>query len=90
MSTNAIGIVSMYYARPFTAEHFPILARIKGIGAEFVELLVPEQGDLDLAATRAAIRSNGLDVVLAARVNPTRDLGSLDDDAYRAGIAYLK
>ena len=43
----------MFYARPFTREHFSTFARMKAAGADVVELLVPEPGELDLAETRA-------------------------------------
>jgi len=88
--TNPIGIISMFYARPFGSEHLPILARMKAAGCDFVELLVPEPGELDLAETRAALADHGLGVVLAARVNLSRDLASADDDAHAAGIRYLE
>ena len=65
----------MFYARPFTRErqqHLPM----KAAGADVVELLVPEPGELDLAETRRAADDAGLAIVLAARVNLTRDLAS--------------
>jgi D-psicose/D-tagatose/L-ribulose 3-epimerase len=88
--TNPIGVISMFHARPFTAEHFPLFRRMKAAGMDFVELLVPEPGELDLAATRAALDEAGLDVALAARVNLTRDLASPDRAAHAAGVAYLE
>lgn len=88
--TNPIGIISMFYARPFGPEHLAILPRMKAAGCDFVELLVPEPGELDLAATRKALEANGLGCVLAARVNLARDLASPDEAAHRAGITYLE
>lgn len=88
--TNAIGVISMFYARPFTAGDFPTLSRMKRAGADCIELLVPEPGELDLAETRAAIADAGLSVVLAARVNLSRDLASSDPSAHRAGVSYLE
>ncbi|WP_306225778.1 sugar phosphate isomerase/epimerase family protein [Bosea beijingensis] len=88
--TNAIGVISMFYARPFGREHFPTFQRMKQAGADVVELLVPEPGELDLAETKAAAADAGLAIVLAARVNLTRDLASLDPAAHQAGIAYLE
>ena len=87
---NPIGIISMFYARPFGREHFSTFARMKKAGCDFVELLVPEPGELDLAQTKAVLRDHGLGVVLAARVNLTRDLASADPVAAKAGIAYLE
>ena len=86
----SIGVISMSYARPFTAEHFPIFERIVNAGLEFCELLVPEPGELDPAEAAAAAQGAGLDLVLAARVNLSRDLASDDADSHAAGIAYLK
>lgn len=88
--SNAIGIISMFYARPFGREHFACFARAKNAGCDFVELLVPEPGELDLKETRAVLNGHGLGVELAARVNLTRDLASADDAAYAAGVAYLE
>lgn len=55
-----------------------------------VELLVPEPGELDLAETRSAAEDAGLSIVLAARVNLTRDLASRESSAHEAGVAYLE
>ncbi len=88
--TNPIGVISMFYARPFTPADFPTLARMKRAGADCIELLVPEPGELDLAETKAAIADAGLSVVLAARVNPSRDLASTDPSAHLAGVSYLE
>ena len=90
MAPNKIGIISMFYARPFGTMNLAMLPRMKAAGMDFVELLVPEPGELDVAAARAALDATGLDVVLAARVNLQRDLASSDDAAHRAGIAYLR
>jgi D-psicose/D-tagatose/L-ribulose 3-epimerase len=87
---NPIGVISMSYARPFTAAHFLLFERMRRAGMDFVELLVPEEGELDPAAAGAAARDAGLGVVLAARVNLQRDLASDDPACHAAGIAYLK
>jgi len=87
---NPVGLISMQYARPFTAEHFPLLSEMRRLGYDFVELLVPEPGELDLAETRRALEAAGLSVVLAARVNLQRNLSSDEPEAHRAGIDYLK
>ena len=34
--TNPIGVISMFYARPFTREHFATFARMKAAGADVV------------------------------------------------------
>lgn len=87
---NPIGLISMQYARPFTAEHFPLFATMREHGYDFVELLVPEVGEIDAAAARRALDEAGLGIVLAARVNLQRNLASADAEAHRAGIEYLK
>lgn len=89
-SINPVGIISMFYARPFGRDHLALFARMKASAMDFVELLVPEDGELDLAQTRDALRSAGLGIVLAARVNLQRDIASADPGACRAGIDYLK
>jgi D-psicose/D-tagatose/L-ribulose 3-epimerase len=79
----------MFYARPFGREHFALFPRIKRAGCDFIELLVPEPGELDLRETRAALRDHGLGVLLAARVNAARNLASEDPAANAAGAKYL-
>jgi D-psicose/D-tagatose/L-ribulose 3-epimerase len=86
----AVGVISMSYARPFTAEHFPLFGRMKRAGMDFVELLVPEEGELDAAEAGRAAHDAGLFVALAARVNLQRDLSSDDQACHQAGVAYLK
>jgi D-psicose/D-tagatose/L-ribulose 3-epimerase len=87
---NPVGLISMQYARPFTAEHFHLFATMKELGYDFVELLVPEPGEIDAAEARRALDDAGLGVVLAARVNLERNLSSDDPQAHRNGIEYLK
>ncbi len=87
---NPIGVISMSYARPFTAAHFPLFARMKAAGMDFCELLVPEPGELDPAEARRAARDAGLFLLLAARVNVQRDLASDDAAARKAGVDYLR
>ena len=87
---NQIGIISMFYARPFGREHFSTFARAKKSGCDFVELLVPEPGELDPKETKAALADHGLGCVLAARVNLTCDLASSDPAAHREGVRYLE
>jgi D-psicose/D-tagatose/L-ribulose 3-epimerase len=87
---NPVGLISMQVARPFTARHFDWLPRIRAMGYDFIELLVPEPGELDLAETRRALDHAGLAVVLAARVNLDRNLTSDDPARRRAGVDYLR
>lgn len=86
---NPIGLISMQYARPFTAEHFHLFKTMKSLGFDFVELLVPEPGEIDLPACRSALADAGLGVVLAARVNLDRNLSSDDAGKRQAGVDYL-
>jgi D-psicose/D-tagatose/L-ribulose 3-epimerase len=88
--TNPIGIISMQFQRPFTEREFPQFKRWKEAGYDFVELLVPEPGELDLAVTRRALEDNGLGVVLAARVNLDRNLTSDEASKRQAGRDYMQ
>jgi len=87
--TNPLGVISMAYARPFGPEHFPVFERIRRAGLDFIELLVPEPGELDLAETRKALAASGLDVVLAARIHAGRDPASDDEAVRSAALDYL-
>lgn len=90
MKSNPIGVISMFYARPFGREHFDCFARAARAGMQFVELLVPEPGELDAHETKAAAAANGLEILFAARVNLQRDLASQDPAMRAAGLAYLE
>jgi D-psicose/D-tagatose/L-ribulose 3-epimerase len=85
-----IGVISMSYARPFTAKHFPLFARMRASGMDFCELLVPEPDELDPPEAGRAATDAGLGLVLAARVNLERDLASENPVARRAGVDYLR
>lgn len=87
---NKIGIISMQFARPFTAEHFALFDKIKTLGFDLIELLVPEPGELNLKDTKTALDNAGLDVVLAARVSLERNIASAESTAHQTGIEYLK
>lgn len=89
-SMNPVGLISMQYARPFTAEHFHLFERMRELGFDFVELLVPEPGEIDVAEARRALADAGLSVVLAARVNLDRNLSSDDAGRRQAGVDYLR
>jgi D-psicose/D-tagatose/L-ribulose 3-epimerase len=86
----AVGVNSMTYVRPFTSEHYPLFDRMKAAGMDFCELLVPEEGELNADDVGHAARQAGLSLVLAARINPQRNLASDDALIHRGGVAYLK
>ena len=85
-----IGVISMFYARPFGPEHLPLFARMRAAGMDLCELLVPEEDELDPALAGRAAREAGLGLVLAARVNLARDLASADPASHAAARAYLR
>jgi D-psicose/D-tagatose/L-ribulose 3-epimerase len=58
ITLNPIGVISMFYARPFTKEHFSTFERMKKAGADVIELLVPEPGELDCRC-RSNLRFGG-------------------------------
>lgn len=88
---NPIGIISMQYVRPFTNAALPYLKKTRELGFDFIELLVPEpEDDLDPAEVRRICEGEGLDVVLAARVNLQRSIASEDAGHRQGGLDYLK
>jgi D-psicose/D-tagatose/L-ribulose 3-epimerase len=86
---NPIGIISMQYRRPFAVEHFDQLLRWRQAGFDFVELLVPEPGEIDLVLLRRAIEQAGLFAVVTARLNPMRNLVATETEARQGGRDYL-
>ena len=88
---NPVGLISMQYARPFTAEHFHLFDTMRELGYDFVELLVPEPGEIDLADARKALdearprRRAGRPRQSRAQPLLRRSAG-----APKAGIDYLK
>lgn len=88
---NPIGIISMQFVRPFGPQHLHLFRKVKDLGFDFIELLVPEKEDgLDFAQTRKALADAGLGLVLAARVNLQRSIASADPAARQGGLDYLK
>ena len=87
---NPVGVASTVYARPFGAAHFPLLRRMKASVLDFVEVPVPEPGEVPLGDLRAALDGAGLAVALAVRMTAARDPSSDDAAARRAGREYLK
>ncbi len=91
MLKNPIGIISMQFVRPFGPQHLSLFKKVKDLGFDFIELLVPEPEDgLDFAQTRRALADAGLGLVLAARVNLQRSIASAEPAARQGGLDYLK
>lgn len=81
----------MQFVRPFGPQHLPLFQKVRNLGFDFIELLVPEPEDgLEPAQTRKALADAGLGVVLAARVNLQRSIASADPAARQGGLDYLK
>ena len=53
---NPIGVISMSYARPFTAAHFPLFARMKAAGMDCRDLTA-RRGSADPTASTTADNS---------------------------------
>lgn len=88
--SNPVGIISMQFVRPFSNGDLKLFEVIRGLGFDFVELLMPEPEDgLDLNDVRRALKDCGLDVVLAARLNAARSIASVDAGARQGGTDYL-
>jgi D-psicose/D-tagatose/L-ribulose 3-epimerase len=88
---HAIGIISMQFVRPFTRQDLQLFERIRALGFDFVELLMPEPEDeLDLGEVKRALDASGLGVVLAARVSTERSIVSAEPKARQGGIDYLR
>jgi D-psicose/D-tagatose/L-ribulose 3-epimerase len=87
---HPIGIISMQFVRPFKAKDLGLFERIKKLGFDFIELLMPEPEDgLVLADVRQALCDNALEVVVAARVNSERSIVSANAEARQGGLDYL-
>ena len=88
---NPIGIISMQFARPFRRDHLGLFARMKELGFDLVELLVPEPEEgLDASDIRKALDDAGLSIALAARVSLARSISDEDPTICEAGSDYLK
>ena len=88
---NPIGIISMQFARPFRRDHLGLFARMKGLGFDLVELLVPEPEEgLEASDIRKALDDAGLSIALAARVSLARSISDEDPTICEAGSDYLK
>lgn len=88
---NPVGIISMQYIRPFNNGALHYLKKTRELGFDFIELLVPEpEDDLDPAEVRRICEGEGLEIVLAARVNLQRSIASEDAANRQGGIDYLK
>ncbi|WP_319410278.1 sugar phosphate isomerase/epimerase family protein [uncultured Cohaesibacter sp.] len=88
---NPIGIISMQFARPFGRQHLALFGRMKELGFDLVELLVPEPEDgLNAEDIRGALQDAGLKIALAARVSLARSISDADPAIRQAGSDYLK
>nr|WP_321457361.1 sugar phosphate isomerase/epimerase family protein [uncultured Cohaesibacter sp.] len=88
---NPIGIISMQFARPFKTEHLTLFAKMKDLGFDLVELLVPEpEEDLKTRDIKEALEEADLSIALAARVSLSRSISDENPAIRQAGADYLK
>ncbi|WP_375382418.1 TIM barrel protein [uncultured Sphingomonas sp.] len=75
----------------FTEQHLPLLARIKAIGADGVEIACSRLNDLPVASIRAELNRLGLDCTLSASPpSPEQSPIHHDPDARRSAITWLR
>jgi D-psicose/D-tagatose/L-ribulose 3-epimerase len=87
---NRIGINAWVWTSPFTDESLGLLAKIKALGFDTVELPLEEPGHLTAKKVREALRATGLHPIVCGAFGPGRDLTSDDPARRRECLAYLR
>lgn len=86
-----LGVSTWLWTSPFRTEEAPVLfEKIAGMGYRAVEIAVEDPTLIDTKAVKAALASNGLDVIICGAFGPTRDLTSDDENLRNTGMAYIE
>lgn len=85
------GANTFVWASPFsTAEHLPLLEKVKGMGFDLLEIAVEDPDLIDVGALKTALAETGLGAIVCGAFGPDRELSSADTSLRQNATAYLR
>jgi len=84
-----IGVNTFVWTSPFTTRDFGLMAKIRSMGFDIIEIAVEDASLIDVPLLRKTARDEGLSVTVCGAFGPTRDISSDDPAIRRNGAAYI-
>jgi D-psicose/D-tagatose/L-ribulose 3-epimerase len=84
-----IGVNTFVWTSPFATRDFGLMAKIKAMGFDIIEIAVEEPSLIDVPLLRKTAQDEGLSVIVCGAFGPTRDISSDDPEIRKNGVAYI-
>lgn len=84
-----IGVNTFVWTSPFTTGDFGLMAKIKSMGFDIIEIAVEDASLIDVPLLRKTAQDEGLSVTICGAFGTTRDISSDDPAIRRNGAAYI-
>lgn len=85
------GANTFIWASPFsTAEHLPLLEKVKEMGFDVLEVAVEDPDLIDVRALKAALEETGLEAIVCGAFGPDRELSSVEKTLRDNAEAYVR
>ncbi len=85
-----IGVNTWVWTSPFTTKDFDLIAKVKQMGFDVLEVALDDASLIDAALLRKMTQDNGLAVTVCGAFGPTRDISSEDPAIRKNGVAYIR
>ena len=84
-----LGVNTFVWTSPFTTKDFGLMAKIRSMGFDIIEVAVEDASLIDVPLLRKTAQDEGLAITICGAFGPTRDISSDDPAIRRNGAAYI-
>lgn len=84
-----IGVNTFVWTSPFTTRDFGLMAKIKSMGFDIIEIAVEDASLIDVPLLRKTAEDEGLSITICGAFGTTRDISSDNPAIRRNGAAYI-
>lgn len=84
-----IGVNTFVWTSPFTTRDFGLMAKIRSMGFDIIEIAVEDASLIDVPLLRKTAEDEGLAITICGAFGTTRDISSDDPAIRRNGVAYI-
>lgn len=88
-ATMKIGVNTFVWTSPFTTRDFGLMAKIRSMGFDIIEIAVEDASLIDVPLLRKTAQDEGLAITICGAFGATRDISSDDAEIRRNGAAYI-
>ena len=84
-----LGVNTFVWTSPFTTKDFGLMAKIRSMGFDIIEVAVEDASLIDVPLLRKTAQDEGLAITICGAFGPTRDISSDDPAIRQNGAAYI-